>query len=421
MAKTRPILHHDAGISLYGPTPSYSRFRLVWRDPLTGTRPNRSYNDRTVAEAAFNQTVEYVKGARTVALPQAAASRRSTPTVDQLFEEVRERWRQKNRNARYIEKRSGLYRTWVQPSCGSLTVLTWGSSDEYCLAVLSAARAAGRSAPTIQNIGALLRLMVTTAHARRLLPKTLDPMEDVLYVAGRVADDEAAQYVPPSDRPTTEMVTSLAAEFARRGDETDTPWLPLMVHVSAFGGLRLGELTALRSSDVETDGEVGVAVTVKRAWSYTAEGGFQLKPPKNGRRRRVLLPASLRASLVERAEEVATAVGVDGLLFPGPKGPGAVFTEGELRRVFERCARDAGWACRADGRTPKGQVTRGRPVIPWRNLRHHAATWLHDVAEFDWADVSRTLGHASVAFTQARYVRPGADAERRNLARLASL
>jgi integrase len=421
MAKTRPVLHHDAGVSLYGPTPSYSRFRLVWSDPLTGTRPNRSYHDRVSAEAAFNQTVEYVKGARTVVPPLATTRRRSAPTVDQLFDEVQKRWRQKNRNARYIEKRTGLYRTWMQPTCGSLTVLDWGSSDEHCLAVLAAAREAGRSAATIQNIGALLRLMVTTAHARRLLPRTLDPMDDVLYVAGRVADDEAAQYIPPSDRPTTEMVASLAAEFARRGDMDGLPWLPLMVYVAAFGGLRLGELTALRASDVETDDEVGVALTVKRAWSYTVEAGFELKPPKNGRRRRVLLPASLRASLVQRAEEVTAAVGGDGLLFPGPKGPGAVFTEGELRRVFERCARDAGWACRPDGRTPKGQVTRGRPVIPWRNLRHHAATWLHDVAEFDWADVSRTLGHASVAFTQARYVRPGADAERRNVARLASL
>lgn len=421
MAKTRPLRHDDAGVALYGPTSGYTRYRLVWDDPLTGTRPNRSYHDRASADAAFDQTVEYVKGARTVVPVEAKASRRSAPTVDVLFAEVQKRWQQKNRNARYIEKRSGLYRTWVQPTCGSLTLLDWGSSDEHCLAVLAAARAAGRSAATIQNIGALLRLMVSTAHARKLLPKTLDPMEGVDYVAGRVADDEAAHYVPPSDRPTTEMVTALAAEFARRGEKDGRPWLPLMVHVAAFGGLRLGELTALRASDVEADAEVGVAVMVQRAWSCTVQHGFELKPPKNGRRRRVLLPASLRAALVERAQAVTDTVGADGLLFPGPKGADSVFTEGELRRVFERCARDAGWACRANGRTPKGQVTRGRPLIPWRNLRHHAATWLHDVAEFDWADVSRTLGHASVAFTQARYVRPGADAERRNVARLASL
>lgn len=421
MAKTRPLLHHDVGVSLYGPTASYNRFRLVWTDPLTATRPNRSYHDRVSAEAAFNQTVEYVKGARTVVPSQTAAGRRLVPTVDLLFEEVQKRWRQNNRNARYIEKRTGLYRTWVQPTCGSLTVLDWASSDDHCLAVLAAARGAGRSAPTIQNIGALLRLMVTTAHARKLLPKSLDPMEGVAYVAGRVADDEAAHYVPPSDRPTTEMVTALADEFARRGAKEGRPWLPLMVQVAAFGGLRLGELTALRASDVETDDEGSVAVVVQRAWSYTVKGGFVSKTPKNGRRRRVLLPASLRSALVERAKAVSGEVGADGLLFPGPKGPEAVFTEGELRRVFERCARDAGWECRASGRTPKGQVTRGRPVIPWRNLRHHAATWLHDIAEFDWADVSRTLGHASVAFTQARYVRPGADAERRNVARLASL
>lgn len=420
MTKSRPILHHDAGISLYAPTPTYGRFRLVWSDPLTGTRPNRSYHDRVSAEAAFEQTVEYVKGALTVAPSGSATTKRAAATVDVLFAEVEKRWQQKDRNARYMEKRAGLYRTWVKPTCGHLSVLDWGSSDERCLAVLAAARAAGRSPATIQSIGALLRLMVTTAHARKLLPKTLDPMDGVEYVAGRVADDEAANYVPPSDRPTTEMVGALTAEFVRRGDKDGRWWLGLMVQVAAFGGLRLGELTALRASDIETDGEY-VAATVKWAWSYSKAGGFERKPPKNGRRRRVLLPSSLRASLLARAAEVVKTTGPNGLMFPGPKGPKDVFTEGKLRRVFERCARDAGWECAPDGRTPKGQVTRGRPLIPWMNLRHHAATWLHDVAEFDWADVSRTLGHASVSFTQARYVRPGADAERRNVARLASL
>ncbi len=420
MAKTRPIAHHDCGVSLYAPTAKVAAFRLVWSDPLSGTRPNRKFHDRLSADAAFEQTVQYVKGARSIAGSPGCRRRGSVVTVDDVFVEVQKRWDQKQRSTRYIEVRSSLYRNWVRPTFGHLAVLDWGATDDFCLSVLAEARRAGRSAGTIQNIGSLMRHVVTVAHARKMLPRTMDPMEGVEYAVGRVADDEAAVYVPPSDRPTTDMVHSLAAAFERRGASDGRWWLFLMVLVAAFGGLRLGELTALRAEDVDTDDEM-LAVRVQRAWGVSRSKGYELKPPKNGRRRRVLLPASLKAPLLQRAAEVTATQGPQGLLFPGPKGPDEVFTEGELRRVFERCAREAGWACRPDHRTPKGQLVKGRPLIPWRNLRHHAATWLHDVAEFDWVDVSRTLGHASVAFTQARYVRPGADAELRNVARLASL
>ena len=419
MARSRPILHHDAGVDLYRPTSNVPSYRLVWRDPLTATRSNRRIHDRETAEAEFERTVEYVKGALTVA-PSSTPGKRSAPTVDDLFEQVVRRWQLKDRNARYIEKRKGIYSTWVKPTCGSLTVLAWGATDEHCLAVLSAARQAGRAPATIQNIGALLRLLVTTAHERRLLPRSLDPMSDVEYVSGRQADDEAAVYVPPSDRPTTAMVEGLVEQLGIRGQEDGREWLPLMAKIAAYGGLRFGELTALRASDVES-GVGTFAVSVQRAWSYSQSGGFQLKAPKNGHRRLVLLPASVRPALIARVQEVEESVGGDGLLFPGPKGCNEPFSEGELRRVFERCARAAGWPCRPNGRTPKGQVVSGRPAIPWMNLRHHAATWLHERAKFDWADVSRTLGHASVSFTQARYVRPSADAEMRNASSLAEL
>lgn len=46
---------------------------------------------------------------------------------------------------------------------------------------------------------------------------------------------------------------------------------------------------------------------------------------------------------------------------------------------------------------------------------------MHDVAEFEWPDVSMALGHHSVAFTYAVYVRSGADADERNRARLRNM
>ncbi|KAA0233332.1 MAG: hypothetical protein JJLCMIEE_00389 [Acidimicrobiales bacterium] len=415
--RARPVARHDCGVALYAPTTKVKSHRVVWTDPFSGQRSNRRYATRELADEAFEATVAYVKAARAKVGP-VKVTRGGPPTVDDLFAAVEQRWKQKNVTARYIEKRRGIYGTWIQPVVGAMAVHEWGSTDQHCIAVLAAARAAGRRPATVQNIGSLLRLMVTVAHRSGLLPRTMQPMDDVDYVAARAADDEAAVYIPPSERPTTEMVEALAEAFDARGRRGRRPWLGQMVRVAGYGGLRLGELTALRAVDVDEDRH---GVMVATAWSYSKSKGYELKAPKNGRRRFVLLPRSVFVAVLERAKAVEADEGEAGLLYPGPKGPNRPFTEGELRRVFGSAARKAGWACHPDSVSPKGKTQKGRPVIPWRNLRHHAATWLHEVAEFEWVDVSRLLGHASVAFTQARYVRPASDAEDRNRAVLADL
>ncbi len=43
-------------------------------------------------------------------------------------------------------------------------------------------------------------------------------------------------------------------------------------------------------------------------------------------------------------------------------------------------------------------------MVPYMNLRHHAATWMNEKG-VEWDAVSRELGHATVGFTHARYVR----------------
>lgn len=415
--RARPLASHDCGVALYGPTEKFTSFRLVWTDPFSGKRSNRRYPTRELADEAFEATVDYVKVGRAKVGP-TKVTRGGPPTVDALFAAVERRWANKNVTSRYIEKRQGIYRTWIAPTLGSMAVHEWGSTDEHCVAVLAAARAAGRAPSTVQNIGSLLRLMVTVAHKSGMLPRTMQPMDDVDYVAARVADDEAAVYVPPSERPSTEMVDALAAKFDERGERDARTWLGQMPRVAGYVGPRLGELTSLRPIDVDEERQ---GVMVATAWTYSVADGAQQKAPKNGRRRFVVLPRSVFVEVLARAEDVEAEHGPHALLYPGPKGPFEPFTEGELRRVFEPAARAAGWECHPDTVSPKGKRQKGRPVIPWRNLRHHAATWLHEVAGFEWVDVSRTLGHASVAFTQARYVRPSSDAEARNREALAAL
>jgi integrase len=84
----------------------------------------------------------------------------------------------------------------------------------------------------------------------------------------------------------------------------------------------------------------------------------------------------------------------------------------------------AGWETvevRHATQSQSGLVPERRPRHTNYSLRHHAAVWMHEVAGFDWTDVSRALGHHSVAFTYAVYVRSGADADERNRGRLGSL
>jgi integrase len=416
MAKKAPILRHDSGVSLYAPTPTFTRFRLVYRDPLTGARCQPGYPDRESAEEPFQQAVAYVTAAMHAAPAYKPTGR--AVLVDDLFERVVERWKLGGKSARYVEKRKGTYRKWIKPVCGRLEIRSWSATDRYCLQVLANARDAGLARSTRQDIGALLRRLVTVGWMDSCLPRTADPMFGVQYSAKRSADDEGLNYVLPSARPSTANVSLLVGEFDREGLATGRPWLRLMPEVAGYGGLRFGELTALRARDVR---DAPFGVRVETAWSWSKTSGPVLGPPKNGRRRLVLLPASLRQRLLARAEEVERTQGPDGLLFPSPKGPDAPFSNDAFATIFRRCARAAGWHCKPDYVTPKGQKVKGRPIIPFRNLRHHAATWMHDVAGYDWVDVSRSLGHASVAFTQSRYVRPAEDAERRNAARMAEL
>lgn len=206
-------------------------------------------------------------------------------------------------------------------------------------------------------------------------------MRKVRYTAKAVVRD-GALYVPPSARPTTAMVHALSEALDLIGGKRDMPWLGDMARVAAFGGLRFGEQTAVRPADYDPAEN---RLEVASAWAQPSGQQPALKLPKNGHARSVLLPGSLRAALTARAA-VASQHGPDALLV-----------------------------------RPDRRACPGRAAIPYRNLRHHAAMWMRQVAKFEWPCVSTALGHASVDFTHARYVRSRVDAEERNRKNLEGL
>jgi len=199
------------------------------------------------------------------------------------------------------------------------------------------------------------------------------------------------------------MVEALADAMDILGQSTGRPWLGLQVRIAGYCGLRFGEQTALTPAAVLAD---GAFLAVTQAWNYNRHIPATLGSPKNRQDRQVPVRGSMRSA---RAAEVEARPG--GLLFPGPDQALAM-SDTTFRRLFTRGAQNAGWAMAADGR---------RTVIPYRNPRHHAATWMRETAGFGWADVFRYLGHHSVAFTTGRYIRPGVEADERNAKRMKEL
>jgi integrase len=400
------LADNTAGVTLYKPTEKFLKWRLTYRDPFTGNRVQPAYHSLEQGTEAFNEAVAYVNGARAAHPVVGKDKDKTQPTVDDVMAATVARWKAKNREPEYIQGRVASYNLRLAPLVGELTVIEWGRTDLHCLSAIAALRDAGLAPATIQNYGALLRQLVTVAQKEKWLPRTMNPMEDVAYTA-KSTQDSGALCIEPKMRPTTTMVNDLIDQYRIIGEATGRDWLWLMPDTAGFAGPRFGEQTALRvrSYDVDRHG-----FDITEAWKRPRGDQARSGLPKNGRARFVHLRGSVRDAIVERVEQVRAAEGPDGLLFPGPKGPMMPWTEGEMRNVFVRAGRDAGWPLTGGGLTPKGQKYRPHPVIPYMNLRHHAATWMHEQG-LPWDAVSRALGHATVGFTLARYVRKHQEAD----------
>lgn len=79
---------------------------------------------------------------------------------------MRTGWRAATRWSDTERARRGLFVTWIEPVCGAVLVRDWMATDAYCRTGIEAVRNAGRAPATVQNVGALMRKVVTTAHDR---------------------------------------------------------------------------------------------------------------------------------------------------------------------------------------------------------------------------------------------------------------
>ncbi len=147
-----------------------------------------------------------------------------------------------------------------------------------------------------------------------------------------------------------------------------------MVRVSAYAGLRLGELLALRWRDVDFAGH---ALTVGRAMSAGVESST-----KSGRvrRRSAARPGRSRARPDERREDFT---GADERVFCNPLG--RTLDPSALRRRY---------------RPPR--PLRGCVPLRWHDLRHTYGSLLA-AAGVDLVTIQAAMGHSALA-TTSRYL-----------------
>ena len=168
-------------------------------------------------------------------------------------------------------------------------------------------------------------------------------------------------------------------EVATLAATIDTRYRALVL-VASYGGLRAGELMALRAKNVDL---LRHTITVVEQAQYISGSHVVSSPKTSAGRRSIALPKTVMTVLEEHLAAYAEP-GADGRVFPAPTG-GFRRLENFRKRVWQP-------AVAAAGLTP----------LRIHDLRHTCAS-LAIAAGADVKVLQRMLGHASAALTLDRY------------------
>ncbi len=168
---------------------------------------------------------------------------------------------------------------------------------------------------------------------------------------------------------------------AMRACEDIEPWFAGFVAVCAFAGLRRGEASALRVSDVDF---MRMEIRVERQVQWTDDGQMEIRGPKYGSERTVFVPEDLVTLLAEHVRLYRPGDDSERWLFPG--------------------ARDGSLPAHAATVSRWWRIIRENVGIEHRlhDLRHFYASGLI-AAGCDVVTVQRALGHSSASVTLDTY------------------
>ena len=244
---------------------------------------------------------------------------------------------------------------------------------------VKAMQSAGLAPGTIRARFGSVRAVVRTAVRDRLI--AADPCEGVTLPRGRAR--EAAMVLPS------------AAQVRALLDAVPARWRGY-VAVCAFAGLRLGEASALRVSDVDF-----LRRTISVARQVQGSGAAaEIRPPKYGSERTVYAPAGLISMLAEHVAEHRPGDDPDRWLFGDGTRP---VPPGTIGVMWRRACTRAG--CQG---------------VHLHHLRHYYASGLI-AAGCDVVTVQRALGHSSATITLGTYAHLWPTAEDRTRAAAAGM
>lgn len=406
--RKKPLAQLEFGTRIYAPSKSSPHYRVVTKDAVSGERVFLKCRTEEAARAKARELEQFIAHAAPIRDPKDVGARTVQRLADSYIDE-----HLSTLSTRFREKQTYLLRRWILPHLAERTVTAWTPSNSA--AVLNAARKAGVSDSTVQDIGGTLRALVT--HARRLrwlTAQSEDPMWMVRYAKTAAVQGNTALYVPRSSLPTDADCNALFTALEDLGEQR---WATAM-RLAHRSGLRWGELIALQTDDIDFATRV---VHVRRAVEQPTGSAPALKLPKNNRTRTTIFPKSLTDELHALVEETIAERGPDALLFPSKSGQ--LMRRTTFQTTWIRAADTAGWPMttplrRSAGYGEKNKGWRWTGAAKWtpHDLRHFAACWMLFDLKLDPAIVADKLGHADPNFTIKRYIGIRGDADQTALA-----
>lgn len=174
---------------------------------------------------------------------------------------------------------------------------------------------------------------------------------------------------PKASRPSRSLTVAEVQELAKKVPAR----YRTLILVLAFGGLRFGEATALRRSDVR---DKGARVNVERSVRYLNKRWVVGEPKTDAGRRTVALPGAVAADLAKHLDEFVPKAG-DALVFG--TATGSYLARSNWNQTFRRAADAA-----------------KLPAVRPHELRHTGATLAASTGATT-KELMRRMGHSSPA------------------------
>ena len=397
------------GLRVWRPKEQGGPWRYAYSEPRTGRRvTGRFYGTRDEVHRQYKR------------LTADLEARRSTDWRDMTFREVAEEYLSHDEHEwEPAVRRSQVYKVGVLLDQTLLGTASLGDlayspkTNRQALKQLTKVISQRTGRPYSGSSLALFKDALSTVYsfaaAEELMPAELAPMKGVrapkpadgakqpVRLAMRCDDEDGSEDSPRIrawEIPSREAALLLGKVWADRGGgRVDAARREVAVDLAATSGPRWGELHALQPRDIVWDEVPYVRIDRKLLVGKTGSVvGTSL--PKMGKKRIALLSPHLHEPMRHLCEQVEAEFGATGWLFPSPMDPTRPYEPDSFGTTMRKFARAAGWP-----------VDEHELLIhTFHSLRHLACSWLLRDVGVNLVTVSRSMGHASVTFTQNRYL-----------------